>query len=300
LFVLLFACVAFPASAQLFKLPGHTFTAAVSTGMLSGVSGEILYVDDKSDDRLSQLDWEIRPLFYAGFDFHYAWQSKAGTFGLFSDFSVKFGIPGNTGVMEDRDWIYEANPNWLTLYSVHENTTKSALLIDYRAGMSYRFVNGFGLKAFVSYGFMRFSWEGSGGSWLYPGSHGYWPPDKVLITYEQSWHIFSPGAAFFGEFNRFIGAELSFKFTPLIFVTALDTHIERNLVFTDKPSGGYFIEPGLVFSLRAGSLVTLSLSYSYRYITGSRGPTTPAIGDNTAGAAYSSGDLGLGIRFAVF
>ena len=318
--ICLFALILVSAHSFIFAGPNnnHDFSIGVSTGLLHGDTEEIVYIDGSSKKRLSQLDWDIKPLFYAGLDLKYSWLRSETKFGFFTDAGAKIGIPGKTGVMQDRDWaedlgeeyLVSTYPHWLNYYSEHENKTRIAVLADLDAGMIYRLKNDFRLKFFLSYSLMYYSWEAWGGSYLYPTeytapdpSHGYWPSSEKVITYRQFWHIFSPGASFYGVFNRYFDMELSFKITPLIWLFAKDNHLMNDDLFFDTPKFGIFLEPGFVFNFRANKLVTVSFSYSYRFIAGSRGNSTlnsTKTYYNTSGAAYSAQDIGLFVSFNLF
>ena len=299
------------AFAQLNDKSGHTLALSVSLGALAGDTEEIVYIDGTSRDRLSLLIWEIKPLFYAGLDIHYGWQSKRTFLGAFSDVNLKFGIPAKTGVLEDRDWFDSSEntyPYWLTHYSEHENKTKAAVLLDFRAGVSFKLNYGLKLSSFLSYSLMFYSWDASSGSYLYPwtGGHSYNTSSEKVITYKQQWHIVSPGVSFSGAFNRFFGLELSLKLSPLIWLVSVDDHIKTNTVYTDMPRWGFFMEPALLFSFDTGTFVSLLFSYSFRYITGSRGDSFDQMGEiinktyNVAGAAYSVHDFGITAKFTIF
>ena len=155
---------------------------------------------------------------------------------------------------------------------------------------------------------MYYSFEAFGGSYLYPTgyitpSHGYWPSTEKLITFRQFWNIFSQGISFSGEVYRIFDFELSFKISPLIWLFAEDNHLMNDDFFFDKPRFGLFLEPGFIFNFRANKLVTVSFSYSYRFITGSRGNSTKNYSDtyyNGAGAAYSVHDIGIAVKFNLF
>jgi len=296
----------------------HNFSIGASFGMLNGRAQEIVYMDSETDNKLSELLWDLKPLPYIGLDIKYSWLKPENKWGLFANGLIKFGLPGKTGVMEDRDWLAENigidNPNWLTHYSVHDNKTESAMLMDFNLGVSFLIFQKFLLKPYISYHYMHFSWTASGGSILHPtwGSgyreHKYNPEDINVVIYEQTWHIFSPAISFYGEFNRFFDIEIAFEATPLIWCTAEDGHLSGNTVrtiYTDYVKGGIFIEPSLLFSYKPTEHFVLSLSFTYRDINKSRGDTliknksssVSTIEKNTGGAGYKAADFGIIAKF---
>ncbi|MFP3089931.1 omptin family outer membrane protease [Treponema sp. TIM-1] len=292
------------------KWNDHNLFLGASLGLLSGKSDEIVYRNASTKNKLSQLLWDIKPLVYAGIDINYHWQKPENTWSIFANTSFKFGFPGKTGVLEDRDWMASEYPQFLTHYSMHDNKTENAVFIDASAGASFQIFGQFLLKPSISYNVMHFYWEANGGSLLYPdsyGGHGYLRPIDV-ITYKQTWHIISPGVAFYGEFNRYFNAEIAFKISPLIWCIGEDDHILRDLtITTDNLAIGLFIEPSLLFSFIPNipkDFFTLSLSVLYRNISYVRGDGIykelgkPArTVKNIMGAGYSAFDVGLTARF---
>jgi outer membrane protease len=314
--LLAFVTLGFSAPAQPVNINGHNLSLGASIGLLAGQGEEIVYRDTGSEDKLSQLLWEMKPLFYAGLDINYNWLKPENRWGIFAGALFKFGFPDETGVMEDRDWIALYYPGFLTHYSVHDNKTESAVLIDANMGVSFRIFNKFLLKTYVAYNFMHFSWTANGGSVLHPywdidgdgqvdGDHGYLNSIDV-VTYEQFWHVMSPGIAFYGEFNRYFDIEISIKLSPRIWFSAQDYHILRNLIITENADGGFFIEPGLLFSFKPNKFLTLTAVVAYRNISGTRGDGEykykgqPAMAANDmTGAGYSGFDVGITAKFNI-
>jgi outer membrane protease len=306
------------AQEQAVTINGHTLSLGASVGVLYGQSEEIVYLDKNTNTKLSQLLWDLKPLVYAGADLNYRWRKPATRLGVFSDVSFKLGIPMKSGVMEDRDWIALNYPQWLTHYSVHDNKTETAILADADMGLSFQIFSRFLLKAYLSYSLMYFSWRASGGSLLYPtwdidgdgasdGEHSYFPNPVDVITYQQAWHILSPGIGFYGEFNRYFNAEIAFKASPLIWCITVDDHILRDLIITNTLDIGLFIEPSLLFSFTPNNFFTLSLGVQYRNISLIRGDSTykeagtPAqMYKNIGGAGYSVLDAGIIATFRLF
>jgi outer membrane protease len=292
----------------------HNFSIGGSFGLLNGRAEEIVYRDSKTKNKLSQLLWDFKPLVYAGLDVHYSWQKPENKWGLFANGSSKFGFSGETGIMEDRDWVVDNYPNFLTHYSVHENKTKAAILMDFGIGASFVIFRDFLLKAYISYHYMHWAWTASGGSLLYPTGHinendepqgDHFPLRSIDVgTYEQNWYIVSPAIAFYGEFNRFFDIEISLQATPLIWCITKDHHILRHLVITENTFGGFFIEPSLLFSFKPIDHFVLSFSFQYRNISGTRGNGVykyagdpPFTYRNGVGAGYAAYDIGIIFKY---
>ena len=330
LLVLVFFFTSFFTAAQASDtdgLNGYSFSLGVSVGLLAGQSEEILYISQNMDYKASQLLWNMKPLIYASAELNYKFQLPVSNIRFFVNTQVKFGFPGNTGIMEDRDWTATPfYPDWLTHYSVQDNKTEKAILVDGKIGASFVVFEDFLIKPFVSYSLMMFSWVASKGSYLYPSTDGghfdYFDlynagdigsPTAPVGTYRQTWHIISPGVSFYGKFNRYFDIELFLRATPLAWCKAVDEHLLRNLVITDTMFGGLFLEPALLFSFKPNPKLSFSFSFAYRYINGTRGDcvytgdevyTTygvPSIKENDlSGTGYSVFDAGIFVKYNVF
>lgn len=315
--LLVLIALGYPAPAQPAGTRDHTFLFGTSIGWLAGEGEEIVYKGLNSDNKLSQLLWKMSPLFYTGLDVNYKWQKPENKWGVFASALFKYGIPSETGKMEDRDWIYLNYPDFLTHYSVHDNRTEGAILFDADIGVSFNIYGSFLFKTYVSYNFMHFSWTANGGSILHPpwdtdgdgfidGIHAYLPPIDV-VEYEQNWHTLSPAIAFYGEFNQYFDIEIYLELSPLIWFSGKDNHISQNLIITSDLRGGFFIEPGLLFSFRPGKLLTASLSVAYRNIRRTRGNSNyndrarmQISNFDIGGAGYSAFDIGIMAKFGIF
>jgi outer membrane protease len=309
-----FFMTGFSVSAQWLDIYGHLFAAGVSAGTLFGTGDELFYRYADSDDKASRLLWHFEPLVYAGVDLHYNWRLSAGWLSLFADGMLKLGIPGKTGTIEDFDWADMYNADWLTMYSVSENHTNEALLIDATAGVSIAVLERCLLKIGASYSFMRYLWAAKGGSYLYPDDdsvdasdgHGYVSASNTIGTYEQTWHIISPGISFYGAFNDYFDMEVFLKISPFVWLSTRDDHLLRNMYTTKETNNGLFIEPGLVFSFKPNGSVVVSVAFAYRNISGARGDeiihvqgAAPYARQNLGGAGYTAFDIGVMAKFMI-
>ena len=303
-----------------FIMLGLTVTAQVSNrnsltldttlGLLSGTAEEIVYMDNRASTLASELLWNFSPLVYAGIDLNLNLHIPNTRFNFIADVRSKFGFANGESIVEDRDWMYVDYPLVLSHYSVHDNETDSAILLDFDAGISFTVFNQFILKTFLSYSYMHFAWTAKGGAFLYPDVHGghslIWPPSTVVGTYEQTWNILSPGVSFYGDFNPFFGIELFLKISPIVWCSSIDNHILRDLVITDSMFGGIFMEPGFYFSFKPGDSVTLILYGSYRYNSGLRGDGVydeigkpVLVHENGAGSGFTASNFGIKARFSL-
>jgi outer membrane protease len=245
-----------------------------------------------------------------GIDADVAWEFGTSPWSLFAYGAGKFGIPGKTGVMKDRDWqfVYSGtNILALTNYSNHYNSTQKAVFADARVGATLNIGENFLLKFYAAYSFMTFSWSATGGSLLYRSFFKYYSPDEEVITYKQTWHTIAPGVSFGGAFNRYFSAEIALSVAPFVWCNAVDDHLDpmKSIRSIDVMDGGFAIEPSLFFSYTPISALAISLNVAYKYIAGPRGDTFyHYIGStfvdsnsNQAGAGYNALDVGIRARY---
>jgi outer membrane protease len=260
----------------------------------------------------------MKPVFYHGLRTDFSRSRPTDKWGFFSNLSLKFGIPGMSGKMEDRDWRSVEN-DALTNYSIHDNFTRELFLLDFSAGFTFPFLRVMILKAYVNVSYMNFHFSGFDGYKKYargnpPYSGKYYPIDDnpdtdsfsgKMFNYTQKWMTVAPGVSFGYYFFENFCAELSFRITPLILCFDLDEHLhpDNRVQFRDYMRGGLLIEPGASLSFACNDWIALSLEFSWKYINGTKGETfqrTYGTGDyfrsGTAGAGLSVLDTGFFLR----
>ena len=286
-------------------------------GLVSGHAEELVYPDGTTiAPLLSELLWNMKPVFYYGVLLDFSQTRPIERWGFFSNISLKQGIPGVSGIHENRDWMSVVNTG-LTDYSVHDNHTRELFFFDFTAGLSFPLHRAVLLKTYINVSFIRFSFFGKDGHGMYAreidptpfrNSGQFHPikenPDREqfqgkVISYTQEWLYAAPGVAVsYYFFNNFF-AELSFMASPLIVSAALDEHKEhalrpRGTQYRDYMQGGIMIEPGLQLFFAAGKQLAVSWDISWRYISGTRGVTyqRSPIG---SGTYLQGGEAGAGL-----
>jgi outer membrane protease len=314
LFFSLFANVFFSRSA-LYAEPGaYTFSTSASVGFLYGQSEEIVYKNN-AGDYLSQLLWDMKPLFYYGYALNFERSKPLRRAGFFTNLSVKYGAPSGTGVMEDRDW-QDKRDHRLTHFSTHDNFTKTMLLFDVKAGCSFPVFHTVALKVYGLLSFMDFSWESFDGYTQYAsGSNGQYDEwnaslpksyyEGQIIGYDQRWAVFGAGFSLTLPVG-FVDIGLAFDISPFIWGMSIDKHWLRSLQFNDYLIGGIFLEPRLFVDFSFGRHVALALSVSWRLLINAAGDTytygkfqdisyLESVSFNSGGAGLSVLDAGLSI-----
>jgi outer membrane protease len=283
-FVIIF-CRAPVVQAQINK--DYSFSLSPQFGFFYGHAEEIVYPSsDTKADLLSLLLWEMKPVFYYGLLMDFSPLRPMERWGLFSGLSVKFGIPGPSGSMEDRDWMSKENTE-LTNFSVHDNIAKEIFLLDFSAGFSFPFSGFLFVKTFVNISYMNFRFYGENGYATYArplGSGKYAPIDDdpikhsfkglgKVISYSQEWFYAASGISLGFGYKEYFLAEISFIISPLVFCSGLDEHKITKTQFRDKMTGGVMFEPGFRFSFAATKWLGISCDISWRYISGTSGPS---------------------------
>jgi outer membrane protease len=282
----------------------YRISLAANTGALIGQAEEIVYTYADRDDKLSQLLWDLKPMVYAGSALSFARSDPLSGPGLTVDLSVKFGLPLQSGTMENRDWQKISDPDLLTDFSTHDAYLEGgALLFDFAGGLTIPIKPVAAIKALFAVSYMYFSWAGKDGYREYMREN--WeriPFDGTVITYKQAWLIFSPGIGLFWPLHRALSLEFRFFISPLIYAGAEDNHIERGDQFNDYVRGGLCLEPGMDLAFAPNRFFSLVAHGSWRYIAGTQGDSFMNGALSTeieAGAGFSAFDAGLSFKFAL-
>jgi outer membrane protease len=287
------------------------FSISPSVGFLHGQAEELVYRFPDSDLLLSELLWDLKPLFYVGVAIDFGPHDPFRHNGLIMSLSFRYGLPLRTGIHENRDWL---NPriNYYTHFSRHDVYSRGAFFANISAGHSWRINNSLAFRAYGEFSFMRLSWSGRDGFIQYPPFDIFrnYPPwsDTIpriydglsgeVIRYTQNWFILAPVISLkWNPFPNFVFAG-SLSYSPLIYCFARDDHILRNITFLDYLFFGHYFRGRGEFILSLTENLAFSLALSYKLITGTRGDTligTQLIRQG-AGAAYSAFNFTLATR----
>jgi len=265
----------------------HSLSLEFGGGFLYGTSFEILYRSRISNEYTSELQWNIKPLWFVGLSLEYAPKEPLVQNAIFFRFDTKFGIPGVTGVQENRDWLAPSTvPGSLTHFSSHDNKTTAAFLINSSAGLSMPLIGNFLLKLSLDFLAMYFKFEAWDGYTQYNPTitqpyHPWnqdWPKRSfpgLGVDYFQFWFIPKPAIGIDWHGDR-INFKLSFSASMLILCETEDNHYLRKppLVFKGDLSGGFYYEPKASVAFNFSNRLCLGLSIFYMKISGTRGDLT--------------------------
>jgi len=289
LLIILYLFFAMPLCAQIFNLKNHSFSMQVETGALYGTAYEIFYQTSHSADYVSELQWNIKPLWFVGAFFEYAPTNPCANNALFFTADVKFGIPSKTGVMEDRDWMDISKPNMLTHFSSHDNKTTGAFIMNNATGFSIPLIGNFVSKVSLDFMVIYYEFEAWNGYTQYGPNAGKTKPPfdpwnsnfkKVAfkglgIDYYQLWILLKPtfGVEWHGEKFVFKSA---FSVDTDAFCYAVDNHYARNPPFTVTGilQNGFFFEAKGSILYKLSKSFSIGVSLAYINIEGVRGDAT--------------------------
>ncbi len=263
-------------------------------------SGKVLEKAYSSGGSLiSQLDWDIKPLYYAGTQIKIRLaQRLCLNGGLWS------GINAKTGSMEDRDWsLYGTETN----YSKHDAYLDSARFMDVNAGYTF-YHDDISLTPLVGYATMRLKWHARDGYLEYPPGSA---PESVwgtVISYRQEYSF--PYAGLHAGYRpwRPFSVSAALFLSSYVYCQAVDNHYRRNLDFYDTMRDGRYLFLHLRggWDINAGLTLSLSLSYtaiydlrgdSYSVNTSTGAASTVVKGG--AGAFYETWGLGLSLSHRI-
>ncbi|MDR2142794.1 MAG: omptin family outer membrane protease [Treponema sp.] len=266
----------------------HSFALSVETGFLYGTSYEIVYNFAGSSRYTSELQWKSTPLWFIGLAAEYGPVKPFVRPGFFGTLEIKLGMPGKTGVIEDRDWLI---PGALTHFSSHDNHTKAAVFADLGGGFSVPLTGGLLLRLSLDVSYMYLKYEAHDGYIQY-GLNNHkpdpfkpyvsWDPKwaKVPINglgmdYSQHWFIVGPGMGMVLRLWRF-SLSFSLSIRPLAVCVDFDNHFLREPPFlvVGELFGGFFIEPKGGVSFALNEHCELAIKAAYRYIGETRGNAT--------------------------
>jgi len=270
----------------------YGFSFGAQFGFVHGQSLELVYpLPENRGELLSELRWDMKPVFYYGAEVSFGLSDIMRRAGFFSSVSFITGVPADSGIMEDRDWMSVENSG-LTHFSSHTNKTREFYRLDVFIGVSIPVKSYFYIMPFISGTWMRFSFTGRDGYGKYPwGSESY--EGEEVIRYKQDWFLAAAGFSIGTKLLSPFSFELSFQISPLTYCASMDEHLPiiKNPTLTtylDFTDLGLFLEPGGSFSLCMEG-IELSLEFSYRHIGSTRGESYKKENDGDYTPNYEAG-----------
>ena len=256
LFIALAAAVFFlPCAAKAHATNWHLAVEPLF-GMKWGQIDEYVFLKDSdySNDKLSELNWEIKPLFYLGVRVSGGWR------GIEVSTSFTGAIPARTGITYDSDWQNIRYKNtgdyqYKTNYSESDNELDSNITWSINGGYTFAPVSFFSIKPFVGFDYDHIAFTAYDGNYWYGASasnHLYAYDDteaehretgtfsgKVLGYERQSYFVWlGLSMAFFFPYN--LSCTLGAQVAPYLYTFSTDTHYLTNSTEYVDIVEGYF------------------------------------------------------------
>ena len=271
----------------------YSFSIAYQYGLVYGQAFELVYPTAKDGKLLSELIWDMKPVHYMGAQLDFNLRDLMSGPGFFASASFKAGFSGDSGAMEDRDWISQNNAE-LTHFSSHTNKTNDFYWLDIILGASLPVKQYFYIKPFFSGSWMHFSFTGRDGYGNYPSGNESFEGFEV-IRYKQDWVLIATGFYIGTNILSPFSFDLSFQISPFAYCNAYDNHLMRSPpdpdTFWDITFNGFYIEPRANISFKYKN-IGLSLEAAYCYIGKTRGLSYYKIGN---GNFIQSGNAGASL-----
>jgi outer membrane protease len=259
-------------------------------GAFYGVGNEYVYAPSISSNyMISRLVWPLAPMMYSGAAL------SVEVAGFFATLDVRQGFAGVAGTMTDSDFLNGDGVR--THFSQSDSYAERANLLDLRAGWDFYRTDSLRVGAFGAFSYMDLKWSARDGYYQYPPpqSSPPYPPwssseTKVPlygtdIIYETAYAGGSIGVRVRWGFADAFALDGSFAFTPILGCSTEDNHLERQLDFYSRLSGGLMIEPRLAVTYTFLSRARLRLEVGYRYAWNLKGDLTSV---NTGTSDYST------------
>jgi outer membrane protease len=280
----------------------YGFSISPQAGFIYGQALEYVYPlqGETKAEFLSELRWDMKPVYYLGLQFDFGKINVMSSPGFFSSLAFKAGIPHDSGVLEDRDWLLPSSDE-LTHFSSHTNKTLQFFSLDVSIGVSLPVKSYFYISPFISSSWMRFAFTGRDGYKKYPNE----PEIRItgdVISYVQDWLLFSPGVSVGTKLLYPFSIDLSFKASVFTYCADTDEHYKMETTYFDYTSYGLFIEPAVCLSY-SFKRIEHSFEFTRKFIGKTKGVIHKNVLNNllpnNAGAGLSLMDLRylLKIRF---
>ena len=314
-------------SLSIFALNVEDFSLSVEPmmGIRNGQIDEYVFLKNSkySDDKLSELNWEIKNEIIMGAKLHSSWRH------FFSELSFSFGIPRNSGEMRDSDWLniqYTNQSSYLykTNYSESDNHLDNDFSFGIKGGYDFLIKERFHIKPAIAFDYSNIKFTAKGGTCWYGKSKtggGYYAYNDQknqtastlsgsVIDYKRVSDYLWLGSDFSVTLPKNFIINAGFFFSPYAYVVSYDTHLVRGDEFADLTIGYFSAFKGnLGTTYEITKRHSVSLTAAFFYLKTIRGDSySKKSGENFfknldstkggAGAKYF--DITVSYKFKIF
>lgn len=221
------------------------FSFTPEIGFLNGTIVEnVWYVNTSYSDttitytpttRESRLDWQLENAFFFGAASDLTFNNKYTV-----SFTFKNAISGDSGIMEDYDWLNTSNPDYLSRYSRHTNYINTFTQIDFAIKRLFYIGRNKLISIAPCLGFetQNISFSGIGGWRTYDTENWEKIPfeNKKVITYTQA--FIAPFVSVITDFNflNYFETLINISAVYIHKLNCIDTHHVKygGIVYNDR------------------------------------------------------------------
>lgn len=316
------------------KIRNFPFSLSVEPlfGMKYGQIDEYVFLKNPnySDDKVSELNWEIKPELYYGLKIRGGWK------GFFEESFFTAGIPMNMGMMIDSDWfnndptsvsksVSTTTSNYQTHFSESDNSLDYDISFGFKGGYEFKIFEIFSIKPAIAFEYQNIKFTAKNGYAWYgkKTSSGYYSPytdtsnreyhdlsEKKVIAYQRVSDLLWLGSDFSAELPFHFTVKAGFFVAAYVYAISYDTHFLKSMDYADKTTD-YFSafkwDFGVIYSITARH--SLALNFTYFYMPVIRGDDyqksssqssykKSSLADGGAGANWF--DLSISYKFTIF
>lgn len=229
-----------------------------------GEINEYVYTDGI---KLSQLDWDIKPLWLFGAEVDFQYKS------FITQLSFLAALPLNSGLMQDYDWLLLDEQ--LTNFSEHSLKTEKQINFSAFVGLEVYKNNKISIVPKIGYEYLSTVMMAYDGYYQHPDSNNNPTPmphevkewSGKAISYNQNLDLFWLSTNLSFSFNKIISAMFEIQYSPLIGALCYDYHYYQNsdayTKYVDTPKGYVAMKYLLQFDFNITKRMSVLLNGSY-------------------------------------
>ena len=301
-------------------------------GMKYGQIDEYVFLKNPnySDDKVSELNWEIKPELYYGLKIRGGWK------GFFEESFFTAGIPMKTGSLYDSDWnnndplfvsksVATTTSNYKTNFSESDNYLNYDISFGFKGGYEFKIFEIFSIKPAIAFEYQNIKFTGKNGQGWYgkKTSDGYYSPytdtnnreisdfsGKNVIAYHRVSDFLWLGSDLSAELPCHLTVNAGFFVAAYIYAISYDTHFIRSLDFADKTTDSFSsFKWNLGISHKIAKRHFININASWFYMKVIHGDTYKKYSsqssytkttDAEGGAGANWFDLSISYKFQIF
>ncbi len=257
---------------------------AVQVGVFNGLTQEFVY---NYGNKASELDWELSPLYYAGFTFNNQ---------FFKVINVNFGYW--SGINKDLGFIRDYDYNEYgetTNYSKHDCVLENFNILDFNLGYNYEIFKPISITGMLGYNYMNLKLSARDGFYEYPPGSARIPFYGTGITLKQSFYIPYIGLGATLRYKTMFYMQVFGLYSTLVYCEQEDYHFRRQIEFYASAKYGKYVSMIGVLGFKINEYTSFAVNASFAEITMVNGESK--VRDLTTGLSTPSSPGTSGVTF---